>query len=149
MERAERSLVRDTSHRSVASPLAERRGFRQLLARRRHIGALAHEKILDRAPQPRVVDVMRGIGRGRPVAARYLVLALGAGLDAGELVLDGELDRLVIAELKMQEWMILDTTPIAAEQRIGADEVDGAGDPTSIALGHHQEDAVAHLLADQ
>ena len=30
-----------------------------------------------------------------------------------------------------------------------ADEIDGAGDPAAVALGHHQQDTVAHLLADQ
>jgi hypothetical protein len=38
---------------------------------------------------------------------------------------------------------------VAAEQRIRADEVDGAGNPAPVALGHDQEDAVAHLLADE
>src|SRR3979409_2291081 len=88
-------------------PLAEWRRFRQLLARRRHIGALALEEILDRAPQPGIDDVVRGIGGGRQVAARDLVLALGAGLDPAELVLDGVLDRLVIAELEMQKRVLL------------------------------------------
>ena len=59
------------------------------------------------------------------------MLALGAGLDARELALDGVLDRLIVAELEMQERMMLDAAPVAAEQRIGADEVDGAGDPAS------------------
>src|SRR5712691_3624009 len=98
------------------SDLAERRGFGELLAGRRHIGALALEEILDRAAQPGIVDVMRGIGRGRQVAAGDLVLALRARLDAGELRFDGVLDRLVIAELEMQERMVLHATPVAAEQ---------------------------------
>ena len=44
---------------------------------------------------------------------------------------------------------MLDRAPVAAEQRIGADEIDRAGDPAAGPLGHHQQDAVAHALADQ
>src|SRR4029077_13197309 len=87
------------------SPLAERCRLRELVDRRRHVDALAGKKILDRAPQRRIVDVVRRIGGDRQIAARDLVLALGAGLDAGELPLDGVLDRLVIAQLEMQERM--------------------------------------------
>src|SRR5262245_37190902 len=88
---------------SLSLTLADRRDFRKLPARRRDIGALALEEILDRAPQRRIDDVVRRIGRRRHVAARNLVLALGAGLDAGELVLDGVLDGLIVAELEVQE----------------------------------------------
>ena len=44
---------------------------------------------------------------------------------------------------------MLACAPMAAEQRVGTDEVDGAGDPAPVALGHDQQDAVAHLLADE
>ena len=46
---------------------------------------------------------MRRIGRHRHIAARELVLALRAGLDAAEPVRDREFDRLIVAELEMQE----------------------------------------------
>ena len=48
----------------------------------------------------------------------------------------------------MQERVVLDGAPVAAVERVGADEVDGAGDPAPGALGHHQQDAVGHGLAD-
>src|SRR5262245_66598596 len=112
---------------SLSLPLAERRGVRKLGARRRHIDALALEEIVDRPPQRRIDDVVRRIGRRRHVAARNLVLALGAGLDAGELVLDGVLDGLVVAELEVQGRVVLDWPPFAAEQRVRAAEVEGSG----------------------
>ena len=56
---------------------------------------------------------------------------------------DRVVDRLVIAELEMQERVMLDGAPVAAEQSVRADEIDGAGDPAPGALGHHQHDAVA------
>src|SRR5262245_17955826 len=116
-------------------PVAERRGLREFRACSRDVNALAPEEVLDRAPQCGIGDVMRGIGGRRHIAARDLVLALGAGLDPGELMLDGVLNRLIIAEFEMQERMVLDGAPVAAEQRVRADEVDGAGDPAPLALG--------------
>ena len=47
----------------------------------------------------------------------------------------------------MQERVVLDGAPVAAIERVGADEIDGAGDPAAGALGHHQQDAVAPLSA--
>ena len=77
------------------------------------------------------------------------MLALSAGLDARQLVDDRIIDRLIVTQLEMQERMMLDGAPVAAEQRVRADEIDGAGDPATGALGHHQHDAVAHFLADK
>jgi hypothetical protein len=66
------------------------------------------------------------------------VLALGAGLDAAELVLDRVLDRLVVAKPKCRNgWSSMLAASVAAEQGVGADEVDGAGDPAAVALSHH------------
>src|SRR5271165_4004976 len=92
---------------------------------------------------------MRRVGRRRHIASRYLVLTLGSGLYARQPVLNGILDGLVIAELEMQERVVLNGPPMTAEQRVGTDEIDCAGNPPLGALGHYQKDAVAHLLADQ
>ena len=61
---------------------------------------------------------MGGIGGLRQIAARQLVLALGAGLDARQLVGDRVVDRLIVAELEMQERMVLDGAPVAAIDRV-------------------------------
>src|SRR6516225_2332904 len=88
------------------------------------VSALALEVIGDAAPQGRVGNVVRRIGGGRHVTARDLVLALRAGLDAGQLMRDGVVDRLIVAQLEMQEGMVLDCTPVAAEQGFRAYEID-------------------------
>ena len=44
---------------------------------------------------------------------------------------------------------MLDRAPVAAEQRVGADEIDGPRDPAVVAAGHHQQRIVSHGLADQ
>src|SRR5215470_19344086 len=115
--------------RSCALDLAERRRFVELVDLGGDMTALVLEEVGDGAAQRRIGDVMRRMRRYRHIAARDLVLSAGAGLDAGELVLDGVLDRLIIADFEMQERVLLDAAPVAAEQRVGADEVDGARDP--------------------
>src|SRR4051812_16683960 len=93
---------------------AERRGRGKLLAGGTDISALARQIVRDATPQRRVGDEMGGIGGDRPVATGELVLALGAGFDAGQLMLDRVIDRLVVADLEMQERVVLGRAPIAA-----------------------------------
>ncbi len=69
--------------------------------------ALALQIVLDRRPQAGMGDVVRGVGDDGLVAARELVLALRSGLDDRELVLDRVIDGLMVADLEMQEGVIL------------------------------------------
>src|SRR5215470_1115793 len=84
----------------------------------------------------------------RQISPCELVLTLCAGFDSCKPALNREIDCLIIANLEMQEVVMLDGAPVAAEQRVGADEVDGAGDPAAVALGHHEQHVLAHGLAD-
>src|SRR5919112_1372341 len=77
------------------------------------------------------------------------MLPLRPGFDPIEPVGDGEGDGLVVADLEMQEWMILDAAPVASVEAPVSDEVNGARDVAPAALGHHQEQPVRHALADQ
>ena len=43
------------------------------------------------------------------------MFALGAGLDARQLVRNREIDRLIVAQFEMQERVVLDGAPVAAE----------------------------------
>ena len=61
---------------------------------------------------------MRAVGRRRQIAAGELVRALRAGLDPREPMRDGEVDGLVVADLEMQEGMLLERAPIAAVERV-------------------------------
>ena len=92
---------------------------------------------------------MGAIGRHGQIAAGELVRALRAGLDARELVRNGEVDGLVVADLEMQAGVLLERAPIAAIERVGADEVQRPGDGAALALGKHEQDLIAHGLADQ
>src|SRR5690242_8925117 len=124
--------------RRLVGNLAERAELGELAAGFGDIGALALEVIGDRAAEVGIGNVMRGVGGVRQISARELVLALRAGFDDLKLALDREIDGLVVANLEMQEVVVLDRTPVAAEQRVRADEIDRARDPAAIALGHHQ-----------
>src|SRR3546814_19185256 len=57
------------------------------------------------------------------------------------------LDRLVVAGFEMQEGHLLDAGPISPVERVGAAEIERAGDPALIAPAHHQRDAPGHSLA--
>src|SRR5438132_6495632 len=98
--------------RRVISAFAKRAGGRQLAAGLGDIGALALEVIGNRPAQIRVGDEMRRPRGLRQVATRQLVFALRAGLDIGEPALDREIDRLVIADLEVQEGVMFDGAPV-------------------------------------
>src|SRR5579859_4896841 len=85
--------------RSLVGHFPERAELGELAAGFCDIGPLALEVIGNRAAQIRIGDVMRGVGGVRQISARELVLALRAGLDDFKLVLNGEIDRLVVADL--------------------------------------------------
>ena len=100
-----------------------------------------------RAAQGRIGDPVGTIGGGRQVAAGKLVLALGTGLDPRQLVADGVVDRLVVAELEMQAGVVLDRAPVAAVQAVAADQVERARHRPPIAHGEDQQAAIGHRLA--
>jgi hypothetical protein len=77
------------------------------------------------------------------------VLSLRAGFDPRYFVGDCIFDGLVVAELEVQERMMLDRAPVAAEQGMRTKKIDGPCDPAARALGHDQYDALAHGLAHQ
>src|SRR5271165_7277828 len=91
-------------------------------------GPLVSEIVGDRLAQTRVGELMRRIGERRAVAARELVLSLGAGLDPPQSAVEREVDRLIIADLEMKERPVLDRAPVAAVERVVADEIDRACD---------------------
>ena len=84
---------------------------------------LLFQEILHRLTEAGIHDEMRGLGDRRLVTARKLVLALGSGLDVAKPVRDRPFDRLVIAELEMEELHLLDRAPVAAVQSILANQV--------------------------
>src|ERR1700721_2447702 len=75
---------------------------------------LVSEIVGDRSGKPRIGELVRRIGESRPIAARELVLALGASLAAAQSARKREVDRLIVADLEMQKRPVLDRPPVAA-----------------------------------
>src|SRR6266576_2852838 len=129
--------------------LAKRSGLGEFASGFGHVGAFMSEIVRYRAAQIGVGDVMRGIGGLGEISARNLVLALRARFDRFQAAPDRKIHGLVIADLEMQKRVMFDRAPVAAKQRIGADEIDGAGDPAIVASGHDERDVLGHAFADQ
>ncbi len=79
--------------------------------------ALALEKIGHRRPKARIGDPVRRPGLHRLVAAGQLVPALRARLHPRQPARDRRVDRLVIAQLEMQERLVDQAAPVAAVER--------------------------------
>ena len=91
--------------------------FVQHVAHHRNVIALVLKKTGDGAAQTLMRDIVGGMGGDRQIAACQLVLALGACLDHMQLAFNGKIDGLMIADLEMQEPVVLDAAPVAAKSR--------------------------------
>src|SRR3546814_5704721 len=76
----------------------------------------------NRPAEVRVDDVMGRPGRRWPVAARQLVRALRPCFHMFQAMGDGVVDRLIIAQLEMEEGHVLRAAPIAAVERVRRSE---------------------------
>src|SRR5262245_65066013 len=92
---------------------------------------------------------MRAIGIDWEIAERELVRALRDGFTPRELPLDGEFDRLVVADFEMEEGVVLDAAPVTAVERILADEIERARDIAVRALGEDEHHALGHACSEQ
>src|ERR1700730_15782548 len=124
--------------RKGSRPLFEGREFVIFAQRLVDMNTLSLEIVLDRAGETLIAYVMRRKSRHRAIASGKLMLPLRASLDAGEAARNREFNRLIIADLEMQERMLLDRPPIAPIERVLANKIDGARDIAAIALGHDQ-----------
>ena len=77
------------------------------------------------------------------------MLALGTGLDAAQTVTKGKVDGLIIAQLEVQARVMLDTAPVAPEERVAPDEVERPGNIAPVSLGQHQRDVVTQPLLSE
>src|SRR4029453_2788186 len=101
------------------------------------------------AAQAGIGDVMRAIGLDREIAARELVSALCARFHPREFPRDGEFDRLVVADLEMEEGVVLDAAPVTAVEGVLADEIKRARDIAVPALGEDKRHALGHACCEQ
>ena len=61
-------------------------------------------------------------------AAEVLELTAGAGLEAGDAVLQAELDRGVVADVEMEVTHVLERAPVAAVEHVALPHVERAGE---------------------
>ena len=106
------------------------------------LGALPREEAADGLTESRILDPVRRVRLHREEAAQELVLALGAGVEAGEPVPDAVLDQAVVADLEVQAAVLLGAAPVAAEEGIAAREAVGAGHVAPAAPREHEEDPI-------
>ena len=92
---------------------------------------------------------MAGVCERGEVAALDLVFALRAGFDGAQVVGDGEVDGAVIAEFEVQEGEVSQAAPVAAVQRVGAAQVERAGDKFAVVFGEHEDDAVPEAFGEE
>ncbi len=104
------------------------RGFPDLLA---HRLALALEVVANCRTQARVLQVVRAVRDGRLEAARDLVLAARARLEAGEAAADALLDAEVEADVEVEERHVRRGAPVATEERVLPEQVEGAAQARS------------------
>jgi hypothetical protein len=125
----------------------------RLLGQQRNLASnrkpLALEIIGDSAAQRRIGNVVGAVGLDWQITSGELVCPLGSGFYAREVVRDRELDGLVVADLEMKIGMLLDRAPIAAIERVGADEVKRPRHVATGALGEHEQDLSGHGFAEQ
>ena len=96
----------------------QRRLLAQPLDRVGRLGALSLEVALDRVREARVGEEVRAPGRLRVEAAHLLVVAAGAGLEAGEAVFDAVCDAGVVADGEVQVLDVLGGAPVAAVEGV-------------------------------
>ena len=80
-------------------------------------------------------NAVRAVGLGGLEAARDLVLAAGAALEDLHAAGDALVDRVVVADVEVQERVLLEAAPIAAVEMRRRGDVEGAGDELAVALG--------------
>src|SRR5690606_18097867 len=86
----------------------------------------------NRLPKAGIADPVRGPRQDGFIAAGYLVFPLRAGFDPRQAAFDRIVDRLMVAEFKMQKGAIFSAAPIAAEERVAADEIQRPGDRNAV-----------------
>src|ERR687894_1823790 len=96
--------------------------------------SLLRDVLLDRTPELWVPDLVRAVRKRWEEAACELVLPLRAGLEELETPLDGELYRLVVAELEVQVAHLSNGAPVAAEERLAFEEVERPCDRATRAI---------------
>src|ERR1700687_2268463 len=91
---------------------------------------------------------MGAVGQPRLKAPDQLVLPARARLEAGGAPADALLDRMIEADVEVQEWVFLEATPVAAVENLRRGQVERSREQAAVAPGLHQFHPVAEGLED-
>ena len=111
---------------------------------RLHLAVARH-----RVAEPGVAKPVRRVRRRRGKAAQELVLALGAGLEQRQLLLDAAIDAGVVGRLEVQAIDRLVGAPVATVECAGPLEEQRAGDAAAAAVHAGQERLLGQILGDE
>ena len=89
---------------------------------------LADEELPYRLGEPRIAEEVHAVGRLRVEAAELLELAAGARLEAADALARAVVDRRVVADVEVEEAVLLERPPVAAVEDVALPDVDRAGD---------------------
>src|SRR5258705_6184797 len=89
---------------------------------------LLGEKAPDRVAQPRLGQPVQAVGRLAVEAARLLVVAAGARLEARETARDAVFDGRVVADLEVQVAHVARRAPVAPVEHLALHDVERARD---------------------
>src|SRR6266851_6259935 len=91
---------------------------------------------------------MGAVGQPRLKSPDQLVLPARARLEAGGAPADALLDRMVEADIEVQEWVFLEATPVAAVENLRRRQIQRSREQAAVAPGLHQLDPVPEGLED-
>src|SRR5512140_1806386 len=117
----------------------------QLVEDLSHVRALPAQEFADRGRELGIRDPVQRVRAHRQEAARELVAALRATLEARDAALDAMLERLVVAGLEVQARDEAGRAPVAAPQRRRVAEVERRAMRTSVVLAEDEQDVRRHL----
>src|SRR4030081_552291 len=105
-------------------------------------GALVGQKRADRLVQRGMENPVGAVGQSRLKAPDQLVLPARARFEAGGAPADAFVDRMVEADVEMEEGVLLEATPVAAVENRRRGQVESSREQAAVAPSLHQLDAV-------
>src|SRR5262245_6518357 len=89
---------------------------------------------------------MRAVSQGRLKPAHQLVLASRARLEAPPPMPDALVNRMIQADVEVQERMLLEASPVAAVEHVGGRQIECSSNQPTFPARLHQLHPVAELL---
>jgi hypothetical protein len=96
------------------------------------------QKSLHGSPEPSVDDVVDATRGLRIETSKLLETSAGARFKTFQAQMYAMLDGGIVANVEMQEGLLLESTPVPAIHRCPVPDIESAGDDFPVSLGQHQ-----------